>query len=136
MPWTEIHLKRIILTVPTSLLKTIEQKQLEKSCAFINKSIKSVAQYMQYPIIRQFRIVFDVQTPNNKPVAKYPIFLPIEFIDTLFYNNETPSSEIYQYFGVLATICLKEDFFDSMTEQSLSQFVAAQMMKEFYHNLM
>ena len=133
VPWGEIHCKQIILTIPTTVLKKIEQSQLDDACKFFNRTLKSVAQYMQYPIKRQFRIVFDVQTPNNRPIAKYPIFLPIEFLDTLFFENDIPSKEIYQYFCVVATICLKEDYFDSMTEESLSQFVAAQMMKDYYN---
>jgi hypothetical protein len=133
VPWAEIHCKKCILTVPTKQFRKIND--FTEVYSFINSTVKSISEFCDYPVKRIFRIAFDIQTPGGRPVASYPIFLEYEDMYEILVEHNKPSIALYNLIVTLTTVCLKEDYFDSLTEQSLSQLVAAHIMYKMFNGL-
>ena len=130
VPWAEIQSQKCIFTLPTTEFNEIED--ITKIYKFMNKIVKCVAEFCSYPVKRTFRVAFDIQTPSGKPVASYPIFLDYHDMNDILFEHKRPTVALYHLLTTLATVCFTEDYFDSLTEQSLAQIVAAQVIMNLY----
>ena len=133
IPWSEIQCGKCIVTLPTKTFLQITD--MEKTYRMLNGLIKLVADFCHYPVKRPFRIVFDVQTPENKPVPSYPIFLPESDMNDILFQYKKPSVSLYKLFYCIGYVSIPEGKFDSNTEQALAYYVAAQIMSNVFNGL-
>lgn len=131
VPWAETETNNLILTLPKQKYDKIQD--FPKFCNFINSVCTKISDFMHYTIRRQFRVVFDVQTPGGKPIPVYPIFLLMEDLDDIIFNYEKPTYAIFNLFYSLAFVCIRDNQFTKSTEVALSQLVASQLFSEFYN---
>lgn len=130
VPWSEISANNVTFVLPTVEFKKIYD--MNEIFKYYDDYIEIVAKIMNYNIPRPFRVVFDVQTPDDLPVPGYPITIPIDSINNLFYNLEEPNCDLFDLLTSIATSCLREGYFDSETERALSQIVIAQIFMDKY----
>lgn len=130
VPWAEITSNLFNMVIPTEeFLKIYDLKQV---CDFYDGYIDRIVKIMNYNIPRQFRVVFDTQTPDEQPVPGYPITIQLDALNNILYNLEEPNCDLYNLLTAIATSCLREGYFDSETERALSQIVVAQIFMDKY----
>lgn len=130
VPWGEIVSKSIIFTLPTKYITDISD--FDSLFEHIEKIISLLSEYMKYPIVRQYRIVFDVETVDNKPVAHYPIFMLESDINDILFLRTKPSPGLFRLLMMLTLVSMRDGVFDFLTEDALSAFVASIVMKKMF----
>lgn len=122
-PWCEIMLNSVIFTAPRDCIQKIQN--FDETFNFIEKHIKKVAELASYTIIRPYRIVFDNEITEKLFVAGYPIFLDVNDFDDIFINQQNVGPGFFKMLMAISTVSLKENCFDSDTEQAIAAYITA-----------
>ncbi|OHT13288.1 hypothetical protein TRFO_16612 [Tritrichomonas foetus] len=126
--WGELVSKSIIFTLPTKYLQQIDD--FDKTFAHIESFMTELVQYMEYELVRPYRIVFDVELIDDQPVPRYPIMLLESDINDILFVHDKPTPGLFRALMMLAMVSLRDDCFEINTEKALSAFVAAQIFKK------
>ncbi|KAK8887734.1 hypothetical protein M9Y10_038788 [Tritrichomonas musculus] len=130
VPWGELVSKSIIFTLPSKYLKQIDD--FDKLFGRIEEIIKILSDFMNYPIVRPYRIVFDIETVDDRPVAHYPIVMLEDDINDILFSTDKPTAGLFRCLMMLALVSVRDGCFDHLTEDALSAFVAAHVFKKLF----
>lgn len=128
-PWGEIACTKVVITVPRASI--VKATDMDAVFEWVERLVGTVTEYMHYEVIRPFRIVFDVQTPNDRPAPGYPIVFPLSMLDGLVAVGK-PSPAVFWLLQAIAVGSLREGCFDALTEDALSKIVAATAFESIF----
>jgi hypothetical protein len=127
VPWGEIHAPNLILTVPTAKLR--EVPDLAALCAALGKVVQTVVAFTNYLVQRPFRVVFDID-PGDPP--GYPVVLPLDLVDDILLNANTPTLGLFTLLRHLAVVSIREGCLDDITEDAIAYLVTVAVLQSVY----
>jgi hypothetical protein len=92
-PWGEIETRFAIFTVPASVFSS--SLNLRLVCERMDAMLGSLLKFLADQSISPYRIVFDVEIGPVGSGPEYPVFMPIEIVETALAVSE-PSETIFQ----------------------------------------
>ncbi|OHS96079.1 hypothetical protein TRFO_37810 [Tritrichomonas foetus] len=128
-PWGEIECSSIAVTMPTDKLMMIPN--VIDLWNHFDSLIFKITEFMNFPVTRPFRLVFDVDMLNDD-IVTYPINLHLDYFDDIILNYQTPTYGTYKLLEKIALLSIRDNFFDEKTELALAALVAAVSMKTYY----
>ena len=132
LPFSELQTSHVIFTMPSKNLIELESRFQQISDIF-DKTAEIISDFMSYPIEHEFRVVFDIDLPEDSPICGYPIVFPLSELDELFNNLERPSHNLYLLVNLLALSTLRENCFDPIVEFALSEVAASVVFSSLYN---
>ncbi|OHT02909.1 hypothetical protein TRFO_06975 [Tritrichomonas foetus] len=131
VPWAELDLQSIIFTIPSSYLhKITNQKEL---CDRFSKLVNKIIDFTSSSENRRpFRVVFDIELPEDQPVCGYPLVFLIDDIDSILFCDE-PTPELLTLLTLLTIVSIRENCLDSITESAVSQIAASLAIREVWN---
>lgn len=133
VPWVELMGRNIIFTARKDDVKKV--LDISRVLNFYDNLIDRLAAFMNCEILRQFRVVFDVETEGaheDEPQNEYPITMTVESFDDLFVRIHTPTKALFLLAMTLAKVSLVEDCFDECTETGLAALVASCLIGQLF----
>lgn len=128
VPFGEIECDHIILSMPTEYIKQLDIEKVTQTMDFLSLKI---AQFMCYPLTRQFRVVFDIDLENDASFG-YPIVFLTNEIMSMFGTLDKPSMPLFTLCNMMGIVTIPEGCFDSTIEGALSATAASVAFKELY----
>lgn len=129
-PWSELSSKSVIFTMPSDVLRRIED--VDRLCVQIDRLVEMISNFMSYHVVRPFRVVFDLQKADDSAECGYPIILPIDDIEGIIFGLNKPSPGLFRLFRSISILSLREGCFDDVTEVALATLVAVVMFRELF----
>jgi hypothetical protein len=130
VPWAEIDLGNIIFTLPTAQLRKI--KHFERLKKKYDDMITHLTSFMNYRLEHPYRIVFDIQLPDDGPRFAYPSVLLLRDMDGVLMDLDTPNMNLFKALSVIAIASIREDRFDVQIETALASAAAAVVFKALF----
>lgn len=127
-PWTEIETQFIEIAVPSSHVGIFGD--LSKFCSFIDEALADLLQFTLDESQRTYRLVFDVELPNDKPVCDYPISMPMRMMTNI--SQKDPSSELLYLLYYIACLSIYQMNFDKCDCESIAMVAACHSFKFFF----
>jgi hypothetical protein len=122
-PWAEIVTKNVIFTVPRAFLPSI--KDTEAIGTVYDGLTEGLAAFLSFTIVRPFRIVFDVDLPDENPTCGYPLVFPIDACADLLTELSAPSFPLFNATMMMGVISLREGYFDPTAETVFGTIAAS-----------
>lgn len=119
-PWMEIETQLIEISIPTNRVDIFGD--LGKYCEFIDGFLSDVLQFTFDESQSTYRLVFDIELPNDKPVCDYPISMPMRMITNL--SQTKPSSELLYLLYYVATLSIYQMNFGKLDSESIAMVAA------------
>ena len=119
-PWTEIETNFIIITVPTSQVPLFGD--LSEYCKYIDNIIAEVLQFTCDSSQKLYRLVFDVELPNDKPTCSYPICMPMRMIEDI--ASMKPSIDLFTLCYYIGTLSMAQMSFGESDGRALGMIAA------------
>ncbi|KAH0791390.1 hypothetical protein GPJ56_004694 [Histomonas meleagridis] len=110
VPFGEIETQFVIFSLPTKTLNTIPN--IEEFCDFFDSLLDDLFVFTNDESLRLFRVVFDIQIPDDGPICDYPIVFDYSYMKGIFFTNGDPSKEIFLLLSYIAQLSLPQDAFD------------------------
>lgn len=121
IPWCEIHSKYMIMTLPTSVIHTIEDK--EEFCNDLDALITHVHDFIGQKITKSKRLIFDIDLPSDEPVIDECIVYNIDMLSGII-NQKNPTPEYYKLVTYIALYMIKNTFYDHDLDLAISSVAA------------
>jgi hypothetical protein len=130
VPWGEIDFGSIIFTLPTAHMRQIRDFQSirEKYEVVVNR----VCQWMSYKPNKPYRIVFDIELPEDGPGFAYPSVLLVDAIPGILLAIEDPALDLFKAISLMAINSIREDCFDVVLETAIASMCAAVVFTDLY----
>lgn len=129
-PWTEIETQFIEIAVPSTKIELFGD--LGKYCSFIDEILSVLLQFTLDESQRTYRLVFDIELPNDKPVCDYPISMPMRMISKIAQQN--PTSELLYLLYYTACLSIYQMNFAKCDCESIAMVAAFHTFIEFFKN--
>ncbi|KAH0794410.1 hypothetical protein GPJ56_001703 [Histomonas meleagridis] len=130
VPWGEIVAKDITFTVPTS--KMLELDNFDKIFEKFNIIIQEVTNYIGYSPPKPYRIVFDIELPEDCPSCGYPLAFDLQDIDNILSNFDSPTTQLFTAVTMLTVVSILEDCFDHVTETAIATLAASVVFQKLF----
>lgn len=132
VPWGEIHTDNIIFTLPTEYMKKIgDFSRINEKFSII---VRELTAFMSYPIERPYRIVFDIELPEDSPSCGYPLVFLIDDIPGILLSFDEPTTQLFTAVTLMAIVSIREDCFDTVTETALATIATSVIFKKLFKN--
>ncbi|OHT15148.1 hypothetical protein TRFO_42680 [Tritrichomonas foetus] len=131
VPLGEIECENLILTIPSEKMKDFDFSKINIVVKGIANNISS---FMSYPLEKPFRVVFDIDLPEETPVCGYPIVIKIDEIQNMFSNVDEPSIELFNLASLMAILTIREGCFDSTIESALASISSSIAFSNFFES--
>ena len=122
-PWCELSSKTVIFTVPSSILEKLQNPDIVFE--FIDNFVRVATDNLSYKITRPYRVVFDCEITSKIFVSEYPIYMLIDDINDIFFERDHVTAGLFKFLMAISLASLKDNYFDSETEESLAACVAS-----------
>ena len=130
VPWGEIYAENLIITLPTSKMREISD--FTDIYSKLSKLVNLLAEFLSFEIERPYRIVFDIDLPDDQPSFEYPIVFLEEDMNGILCELDHPSHILFKALTVLGIVSIREDCFDQMTETALAHVAGSVAMKAIW----
>jgi hypothetical protein len=123
-PWAELETPLITVTLPSTTLNTIPD--LGACCRHLDRMAKCVMSFMNYDMIRPYRVVFDIESISGADAFcnhGYPIVLPVAVVNQIVVPVTGPTSELFDFIRSLAIVSIREGCLDEVTECAMATLV-------------
>ncbi|OHT09371.1 hypothetical protein TRFO_21670 [Tritrichomonas foetus] len=130
IPMSEIYMKNIIFTLPTEYIMKISNFDIIRDT--FQLIICEIEKFHHYKVNHPFRIVFDIDLPENEPVCGYPMIFNITDINSILFDIEKPSKKLFQLVTFMSILYIKENCLDDTTESALSTVSASIVFQHLY----
>jgi hypothetical protein len=130
VPWGEIDLGDIVFTLPSPDLRRINDfGQLKKK---YDDMIGHLTGFMNHTLVQPYRIVFDIELPEEGPRYGYPSVLLLDDMDGVLIELGTPNMNLFKALSLIAIVSIREDCFDVQIETALASAAAAIVCKGLF----
>jgi hypothetical protein len=92
----------------------------------------SIAHFLNYQIARTYRIVFDVEVLPDDKCAGYPAMLPLDDVDAVIFNLDSPGEEIFRAAAGIGKMSIREGFFEQHSGTVIAAVAAAKALREVF----
>jgi hypothetical protein len=123
VPWGELVAGNIIFTLPAPELKNITNMQVIADKYEI--IVESIVSYLSYQMLHPYRVVFDVDLPENQACCGYPLVFHVNEIEQLLCDFEHPTPALFTAVTLLAIVSIRENCFDSATETAIATITSS-----------
>ena len=130
VPWGEIFAENIIFTLPSSKMREISD--FSTIFSKFSKLISLLADFLSYKIEKPYRIVFDIDLPDDQPSFGYPLVFLEEDMDGILCELDHPSPILFKALTIIGIVSIREDCFDQMTETALAHVAGSVAMKSLW----
>jgi hypothetical protein len=132
VPWGEIDLGKIIFTLPSNDMRRIHDcLDLKRR---YDKMIAHIIWFTNYNPKFPYRIVFDIQLPDDGPASSYPSVLLLDDIDGVIFDVAKPNMALFKALSLIALISIQDYCFDVDLETAIASVAAAVTFKEVFPN--
>ena len=128
VPFGEIQSEYFIISMPVDRIKNLD---IQKVTTIMNGICKRITSFMSYQLLRQFRVVFDIDTESGASFG-YPIVCSINEIGPMFQNLDKPSMALFTLINLMGIVTIPEGCFDSTIEAALAALAASVAFKDLY----
>jgi hypothetical protein len=130
VPWGEIDLGDIVFTLPSPDMRRIKDfGHLKKK---YDEMIAHLIGFMSHELVQPYRIVFDIELPEDGPRFGYPSVLLLDDMDGVLIDLETPNMNLFKALSLIAIVSIREDCFDVQIETALASTAAAVVFKGLF----
>jgi hypothetical protein len=130
VPWGEIDFGDIIFTLPAASMRRIRDfDRLKKK---YDEMLSQLTGFMSHKIEQPYRIVFDIELPEDGPRFSYPSVLLLDDIEGVLIDLETPNMNLFKALSLIAIVSIREDCFDVQIETALASAAAAIVFKGIF----
>ncbi|OHS96562.1 hypothetical protein TRFO_37270 [Tritrichomonas foetus] len=130
VPWGELVTESVIFTLPTSDLRRINN--FDKINQVFKIIVDGIANYMSFNPERPYRVVFDIELPEDCPSCGYPLVFTVEEIPGILESFEKPSPQLFTVVTLMTIVSLREDCFDQITETAIATVATSVIFQELY----
>jgi hypothetical protein len=131
-PWAELETPSLTVTIPTATLRKIPD--LRVCCRRLEALAKSVVSFMNYEIIRPYRVVFDIDAclADTNANRGYPIMLPLSLIDDIILPTDLPTTHLFHFIHCLAVVSIREGVLDELTERAIGTLITMAVLQTVF----
>ncbi|OHT04301.1 hypothetical protein TRFO_28176 [Tritrichomonas foetus] len=130
VPWGELKAGSVIFTLPSDELRKI------KDFNIINEKfqiiVDEISKYMSYTPDRPYRVVFDVELPDDCPSCGYPLVFRVDDIDGILNKFDKPSIQLFTAVTLMTIVSIREDVFDQVTETAIATIATSVVFKRLF----
>lgn len=127
VPFGEIELRTLILTMPTSFLLKLD---LPKISERLTQMHQTIIQFLGAPLSQPDRVVFDIEVASDGKSTNYPLVETIDKIEPILNNVDNPNIDLFNLFVRIATSDIRENCFDPSIEIAFATVAACLAFKE------
>ncbi|OHT11662.1 hypothetical protein TRFO_03881 [Tritrichomonas foetus] len=127
VPWGEIQMKTLCVTMPTEAMKRIAN--LEEYCKLIDKLVIDAFSFVGAKPPDSRRVVFDVDLPQSTPVNSDALVIHIDSVDGII-NIQQANSDILLLLSHLTVSSLNNAFYDIEIENTISTLAGCYAIKK------
>lgn len=131
VPIGEIECENVIFTLPAKYMKLIDFEFLNKAMKVI---VSNISSFMSKEVEKPFRVVFDIELPEDEPVCGYPIVYNITDIEEMIVNIQKPSAKLFDLSNLMAILSIREGCFDSTIEEAFASIASSNAFSKIYHD--
>ena len=132
VPWGELVTGNVIFTLPTADMRRINDFSI------IDEKFKTIVQgisdYMSYIPEKAYRLVFDVELPEDCPSCGYPLVFNVEDIDGILMSFDKPSTQLFTAVTLMTIVSIREDCFDPITETAIATIATSVIFQKLFPN--
>jgi hypothetical protein len=88
--------------------------------------------FMNYRLEQPYRIVFDIELPEDAPRFGYPSVLLLDDMEGFLIDLDTPNMNLFKALSLIAIVSIREDCFDVQIETALASAAAAVVFKALF----
>ena len=125
-PFSEIVGKRIIYTLPSETIRSIEN--LQGFVESVDDIIKTLEEMSGGGRQRPHRVVFDIELPNDSPVCDYPMVFEYSWMPKLL-SLSSPSEELFTFFKFVWNLSCGEMIFGDDFANELADAVVSHVFQ-------
>ncbi|OHT07064.1 hypothetical protein TRFO_05257 [Tritrichomonas foetus] len=130
-PWMEIETQFIIITIPSDKIELFGE--LSEYCTFIDQLIAEVLQFTSDVSQKLYRLVFDIELPNDKATCNYPISMPMKMIEAI--SQKKPSVDLFLLIYYIGTLSVMQMNFGDVDGHSLGMIAASHAFKSVFKDI-
>ncbi|KAH0793444.1 hypothetical protein GPJ56_002491 [Histomonas meleagridis] len=130
VPWGEIVAKDITFTVPKS--KMHELGKFDDIYQIFDVIIQEIKNYIGYCPPKPYRIIFDIELPDDCPSCGYPLVFDISDIDNILSHFDQPTTQLFTAVTMLAVVSIREGCFDQLTETAIATLAASAVFQKLF----
>lgn len=121
-PWCELQTTTTCFTLPTIELRKIDD--INRFSNFFDNLVKKVLVFIGFKLKRRFRIVFDIEIPEEGSDSSYPIYFSIDSIPEIMFIDE-PTSDLFAILMMIAIVSLPDGSLDPNVEAALGALIVS-----------
>jgi hypothetical protein len=130
VPWGELDFGGIIFTLPTSYMREVgDFRSIQERYDVI---VNGICRYMSYTPNKPYRMVFDIELPEEGPGCAYPSVLLLDSVRGVLLHIEEPNLDLFKAVSLMAINSIREECFDVPIETAIASICAAVVFKELY----
>ncbi|OHT17261.1 hypothetical protein TRFO_41169 [Tritrichomonas foetus] len=128
-PMAEIETNFLIVTLRKKCLKNID---VSKFANFIDILLSKLLKFTVDESLRLFRLVFDVDLNENRPVCGYPIVMSEDMIQGVMQTDGQPSGELFLLLRFIASQSLPNVGWNPTIIDTISYIATVHAFKEMW----
>lgn len=131
VPITEFIGKKVIFTLPTTYAR--DMPAVEQSMTAMDEIIDALDNTSAAKHARPYRVVFDVELVDGKPICGYPCVFDYTWIDVVF-NLDAPSSRLFNFLSILALSSMPSHMFSPLIGPMIAMVCAWNVFRHRWPN--
>jgi hypothetical protein len=129
-PWAEVVSTHVVFTVPRGVMDSITDLAAIKRV--YDAIIDAVSSYLSFEVKRPFRIVFDIDLPDDNPTCGYPFVFPVDMCEDLLVHLDAATFALLNAVMMIGILSIREGCFDTTAETVIGTIAAAVALERLF----